>query len=172
MRITAILLALSCLASCAEKPASTPQPASVAGKPYALGNPFDWEVQQQVGALDFVLLSPAEDQNDTFRENVNVVIEHINEGVSHQAYLEASIANNKRVLGPEADVEYEPTAINGVEAFRAHLAYQMGAFDLAVDSYVVISGRTSYIITCTATRDSHDAFKPKFDAIVATFVLK
>ncbi len=66
---------------------------------------------------------------------------------------------------------YEPTKINGLEARVAHINRTIGAVTLALDSYVVFDGNHAYVISCTATEETYEKYRPQFEEMVKTFSL-
>ena len=168
MRILTSVVVLAGLCSCSE---STSRTGSLPGTGYTLGNPHGWEQKSGLMGTDLILLSPQEGAGDSFRENVNVTVEKVPKPLSHQGYVDASAASLKKTLSLKDEFTYKPTSVNGVSGYVAQIRHRMGVFDLVLDSYIVIQGDTSYIISCTATEESYDSYRDKFAKIVSTFSL-
>ncbi len=164
------LVALTVSCSSNSDTARTPREAAFQGQKYVLENVHHWEEKRNQMGTDCMWLSPQEGADDTFRENLNVTVEVIPDGMNMDEYIRRSVENLAK-LGITANAEYEPTTVNGLTARVSHINHVMGAFELALDSYVILDGTHAYVISCTATQASYGKYREKFEEMLETFSL-
>jgi hypothetical protein len=130
--------------------------------------PSDWKVTQNYS--DFVVLlgiSPKEDANDDFLENVNVVKEKA-KGYSLESYHEASLRNLKLFTNYQL-VSTEDTTINGFDTKKTIFTATLNDNELKFMDYIFHEENFGYVITCTALENTFEANKATFESIVSTF---
>jgi hypothetical protein len=168
------LIVASCLilvlCGCGKK---TVQNTRFSGRDYVLQFPESWEVNKsRVMGSDVIGLSPLEGADDTFRENINVVLENIPGTFSEKDYLDATLKNMCNGLGLPADAEFKKTRIGHTDAYHLPYAMQMGQHEMDNDVYLVIHKKSAYILTCSNAKGKREAFQATMDAILGTFQLK
>jgi len=156
------------LAGCSSQP---PEPGRYYKKQdgFSIRFPAEWEQKENVMGAAVIALSPAEGADDTFRENVNVVVEALPTPMDLERYFDPSMAILKNPLSAGQEPEVSDVALGGEAAKR--VVYRMTMGQVAVKSllYVAVKGRRGYAITCSATPDSFDAYQARFEEIAGTF---
>jgi hypothetical protein len=172
--ITAAALALAVLAwtaHCATapeaQPAGTEKPAAKtfqsAEKGFSITFPADWEIKPNPPTI--VSASRPAAPGDTFRENVNVCVEALPRPLTPDEYVDAAIALLKKTFPGTAEVERGKVALGGADARYIVYTFKIGALQLKNLAYSVPRGLTCFVITCTATPDTFDKYRPAFEEI-------
>ena len=156
------------LAGCSGK---SPEPGRYYKKQegFSIRFPAEWEQKENVMGTAVMALSPAEGAGDTFRENVNVTVEALPTPMDLEKYFELSLLNLKKLLDGGQPPEVSDATLGGEKAKRVIYQTTMGQIGVKGMLYVAVKGNRGYALTCSATPDSFDAFRPTFDEIVGTF---
>jgi len=136
---------------------------------FSIRFPAEWEQKENVMGTVVIALSPAEGEADTFRENVNVVVEALPTPMDLEKYLELTVANLKNLLSAGQEPEVSDATLGGEKAKRVVYQTTMGQIGVKGTLYVAVKGNRGYAITCSATPDSFDAYKAQFERIAGTF---
>jgi len=136
---------------------------------FSIRFPAEWEQKENVMGTAVMALSPAEGEADTFRENVNVTVEKLQSPMDLEKYLELSMANLKKLLAAGQAPEVSDATLGGEKAKRVVYQTTMGPIGVKGALYVAVKGRRGYALTCSATPDSFDAYKARFEEIAGTF---
>ncbi len=166
-----VLCVVILMASCSDNDAAkTPQGFSFRGKNYVLKNVHGWEEKRSQMLTDRMWLSPLEGSGDAFRENLSVTVEDIPADMNLDKYIQNSM-EDLSATGISFMANYEPTNINGFEARVAHISHTIGTFKLVLDSYVILDNNHVYVISCMATEETYEEYRPQFESMVGTFAL-
>ncbi|MGE5528801.1 MAG: hypothetical protein ACM3X6_06635 [Patescibacteria group bacterium] len=138
---------------------------------FSLELPADWEASKGPLGVPLVAISPAESGNDTFRENVNVILDELPEAVSIDAYMAASVAEMKKYLTDFQGHEEGRIDLSDLPAGWLVYSHRMGQVKLKNLAYAILAGKTCYTITCSATPESFGRFRKAFDQICRSFKL-
>jgi len=84
-------------------------------------------------------------------------------------YLELSVATMDKQLNSFKVLRQGETTIDGKDGRWLLFAHSFMGHDLKVLAYVVIDGRKSYIITCTASNKTFSNYKKRFEEIAESF---
>ena len=136
---------------------------------FSIRFPAEWEQKENVMGSVVMALSPAEGEADAFRENVNVMVEALPSKMDLEKYLELSMANLKKLLSAGQEPEVSDTTLGGEKAKRVVCQMTMGQINVKSTVYVAVKGTRGYSLTCSATPDSFDAYKARFEEIAGTF---
>jgi len=166
--LAAFLLSLGAFA----KPAARVAAGGVfKDKTFAITLPKGWEQQKDVMGAVVVAISPQEGSKDTFRENINVVVENLTQQMTPKAYYEASF-NILKKLFTDFKLEKKGTEkLAGKEFYWSVFGHKMGNIKAKVLQYMSVEGLKAYVITCSAAPEKFDKFKPVFEASVRSFKL-
>jgi len=140
----------------------------VEGRGFSLACPQEWETRAVMAAA-IVLLSPQEGPADTFRENVNVVIEKLPAKMSLNDYQRGSMNTLRRILTDFKIHEQSAVTIGGAEARRLVYSHRMGMVKIKVLVDILVRERRGYSITCSAAPEQFDEFRGRFEEIVQSF---
>lgn len=143
------------------------------GRDYELKFPDTWEINSSgMMGTDVIGLTPMEGNDDNFRENINVVLENLPEGITAQEYLDANITNMKKTFGLPEDAKFEKVKVGSCDGYHLHYSLKMGNYELDNDVYIVVVKNAAYIITCSNEKGKRDKYKKEMDGVVKTFKLK
>lgn len=127
--------------------------------------PFTWELDQsgQMGT-SFIIFSPIQIEGDTFRENVNLLIEDISgSGMNLTDYASVSEQQIQSIFGP-----IEESVRIGNKHMLVYNAV-MGNFKLKLIQYLQISDSKAYVLTLTAARTEFDKYQEVGKKIMDSF---
>jgi hypothetical protein len=136
---------------------------------FSIRFPAEWEQKENVMGSVVIALSPAEGADDAFRENVNVTVEALPSPMTLDEYFNLSMANLKNLLSEGQEPEVSDATLGGEKAKRFVCQMTMGQINVKSTVYVAVKGTRGYLLTCSATPDSFDAYKARFEKIAGTF---
>lgn len=146
----------------------------VTGANYSMQYPSAWELNQsgQMGT-SLILLSPLENKDDQFRENINLIVQdlsgknidldkfsEISEGQVETMIPNASIVESKRIFGK--DFEYHVLIYDG-DQDHLHLKFEQ---------YYYVENDKAYILTLTCEQNKFPQFKVLGEKILNSFSLE
>ncbi|MDE3256044.1 MAG: hypothetical protein KGN97_08720 [Bacteroidota bacterium] len=141
---------------------------------YAVEYPSTWELNQsRLMGTNFILFSPLENENDTFRENVNLLIQDL----PGQTYdLDKIIALTEKQVKDminNADLELSKR-IETKKGPYHKLIYSgdQGKYQLKFEQYVWIIQQKAYILTLTCERNKFAAYQTDGEKILNSFSVK
>jgi hypothetical protein len=107
--------------------------------------------------VDF--LAPLENEDDTFQENLNVVVQDVGDKpLSLYEYAEISIAQINDMFEDSKILSVEDTTLDGNSAHRLIHTAKYGEYELKWMQIYTIKNRKVYLITYTAEREKYDAY--------------
>jgi hypothetical protein len=136
---------------------------------FSIRFPEDWERKENVMGTVVIALSPAQGADDAFRENVNVTVETLPSPMTLDEYFNLSMVNLGKLLTEARKPEVADARIGGEAAKRVVYQTTMGQIGVKGMLYVAVKGNRGYALTCSATPDSFDAYKARFEEIAGTF---
>ena len=143
------------------------------GEDYAIDFPDNWEVKSKENKYaDVIGISPKEDVQDLFRENVNVVLENIPTSMTDAEYLKHSLSNANEILGLPAEKEFSPLKVGKYPGYHIQYSTQVDQIEAGCDIYIVLHERSAYVITFSYAKGKRDAYIPTVDSIIESFVIK
>ena len=101
--------------------------------------PDGWERidTAEMGMKVIYLLSPQGDENDMFRENINIVTERTG-GMSLENYMTLSKTNMKKMLANFNEIEISDKTISDLPGSVMHYQHEYSGTPLDVKDYIVI----------------------------------
>lgn len=139
-----------------------------AEKTFSIQFPDGWTTKEHY--LDTVLMgnSPLDGPDDTFSENVNVVVRKFSREMTEgdiEGCHEAIAAN-----ATEFDlIEKGDVVVDGEKGQWHITSFSMEGKRIRNMQYFVTKGRLLFVITCTATPETFESHKSAFESIVKTF---
>jgi hypothetical protein len=131
--------------------------------------PKEWENREGFMGTDVISLSPKENAADQFRENVNVVVEPLPEGMDLNGYFNANIPKLSSVVRDFQQNETGSAIINNNRAEWLIYTGSIGTITLKAKQYYLVNDKKGYVITCSATPATYDAYNSIFDTVVNSF---
>ena len=136
---------------------------------FSIRFPAEWEQKENVMGSVVMALSPAEGEADAFRENVNVTVEALPSPMTLDEYFNLSMVNLGKLLTEGRQPEVSDATLGGEKAKRVVCQMMMGQINVKSTVYVAVKGTRGYSLACSATPDSFDAYKARFEEIAGTF---
>jgi hypothetical protein len=138
-------------------------------KTFSLSIPRTWEVKKDVMGASVVGISPQETAKDTFRENVNVVLENLTEQLVPKSYYDANQAVLKKLFTDFKKKSEGVTKIDNRDFYWSVFTHRMGTVQAEVYQFMSVKDKRGYVITCSSTPAKFDKYKGQFEEIAKTF---
>ena len=133
---------------------------------YTIFYPATWE-RRMVNSV-MVSLAPQEGPADTFRENVNVVMENLPAPMTPQQYAMAALNHLQRNMQGYQLMEQGPTTLNGRPGYYIVYRHVMMGRQIQVLAFLTTLGNRAYVITCSADPSQFARYRPFFTQIANT----
>ncbi|MDD3087944.1 MAG: PsbP-related protein [Candidatus Omnitrophica bacterium] len=131
---------------------------------FEISYPQDWQVKEISGVIAFI--SPLEDADDNFSENVNIVIEDISGyQMSAEQYAKEADKNWLAADGKLKIIDFSQVMLNGEEAYCTIAEND----SLKFKQYKLVNNKRAYILTYTGQPDGFSKFQDIADNIIKTF---
>lgn len=147
---------------------------SLNGNGYTIQYPDLWSVDtSHLMSTNFILFSPVADDNDRFRENVNMIVQDLTGyNLDLDQYIKLS---EDQIKGIFADGELLLSARQkrGNESYHKMIyTGTQNPFKLKFEAYCWVVGNKAYILTLTCESDQFDQYKATGEKILDSFRLK
>lgn len=140
---------------------------------FSISFPAAWRVEPNYLGTAVFALSPIEGQEDTFRENINVVHETLPVVITSQQYYDANLKSMKAMLKDFSVSEVLSIQHQASPAILMIGAHTMGQNNVKTLALFYTHGKNGFVITCTAPPETFDRYKSDFQASLGSFnVLK
>jgi len=158
---------------------SLPSPASTAGYltyvnssfGFRIKYPPDWSPQAGSAGAAIAFVSPAQGSSDSFRENVNVLVEDLADpSMSLGQYTDTSLRQAKTAIDAFRLLRSGPATLASRSAERVIYLGQIGR-DLKFESVWLVEKGRAYVVTYTATPDAFAGTAPTAEAVIGSFEL-
>jgi hypothetical protein len=177
-KFLAILL-LFTLAACGQLNKSTkkskiPNWKTLDHKEYSIQYPPDWGVNQ-TGMMntEFYLISPPDDKNDMFRENVSFAIQDLTGyGVDLGMYVEMSEAQIPSLLSNSKIIESTRVTTEKPEFHKIIYSGEYENKDMVFEQYYWVVNQKAYLLTLTCAYDKFIAYKATGEKIFNSLIVK
>jgi len=132
--------------------------------------PEDWTLVDNIAGVAIAFLSPAEGANDTFQENVNLVIQDLQ---GQAVDLDQYMTETKNQLG-KVITDYEfidderGKADNGMDVAVLDYTGKQGQNDLYWRQAIMINDGKAYVFTYSAAEDKFDTFADQASNILGS----
>lgn len=141
---------------------------------YSIQYPKDWELSQsgQMGTK-FILFSALENQEDQFRENVNLISQDLGSNkLDLDQYTEISEKQIQTMLTNCTVYESKRIKNSSGEYQKLTYAADQGAFRLKFEQLYWIENDKAYVLTLTCEESTFSRFKEIGEKIMNTFTLR
>jgi hypothetical protein len=170
------LFLLLAAAGCGKQTFAEVEPAPFEGTTYAdpeagfsLKVPFDWESHQPDRGPAIVLQSPPEGPTDVYQESVNIVVNELPRLVTSEECFTANMDFMERVLRGFTLESSGPATLGSFPAMAGIYRLRGGPVAIRILCYVMVDGKKYYVLTCSATESSFDAYRGIFAGIAQSF---
>lgn len=164
---TAQIVALLCLVIIVS--ASSPANAKddiFTGSGYTVNFPSGWEISKNTDGMDGIAISPPENEKDTFRENIIIMLEDLPQGMTNKEYIDLSIDNSKKALGGFNVVSRKQITIDGQPGEQMVFEHVYEGTKIKAGQVIVINKGKAYIITLSAIPDTYAAYAPYLESVM------
>lgn len=132
--------------------------------------PLGWKYQASP-VTSFILIRPLEEEDQVFRENINLIIND-SQDLKLKEYVGAAKMQLKSQLPNYKVLSTEYIELGGKK--YAQIIYQHDAqnLPLQVAYYILLHKGKSYNLTCSTTRDNFETYLPVFKKMVSSFTVE
>jgi serine/threonine-protein kinase len=138
-------------------------------KAMQIKHPTTWTTQENVMGSTAVFLSPRENAQDFFQENINIISFDLAMTLDqYTAYAENQI---KQSITDARIIESSPTTLAGLPAHKLVFTGRQGQNNLKWMQVWTIKNNKVYLLTYTAEEGNYNAYLPTAQEIMASFTL-
>lgn len=141
---------------------------------YSIQYPSTWELNQnrQMGT-SLILFSPLENNEDQFRENVNLIIQDLKgQNIDLDKYSEISEGQVKTMITNSILTNSERIKNGNKEYHRLIYSGDQGIYHLKFEQYYWVENDKAYVLTFTCEQNKFSDYKEIGETILNTFSLK
>ena len=130
---------------------------------FSIQYPQDWEMDEPGGDIKVQFYSPQENDDDSFKENVNVIVSSLPANVTFDQYVDANL---KQLQGGLKDFKMENSKDENLPVGKAKTLTVSGIFDEEVgtlkwrQTYALSGGSKLFVITYTGAASNFDKYMP------------
>jgi len=136
---------------------------------FTLQYPKDWEKQAGAMGSAVLILSPREGDSDTFRENVNVLVQTLPDKMTLDQYTKLSLDQAPKLISRFDLLDQGPTQLAGRPARRVHYRGEQGVFRLEWEQVWSVLEGQAFVLTYTAERARYGTYLRTAEAMFASF---
>lgn len=140
-------------------------------KGFAITFPSNWEQKEGALGLDVIALSPVENANDPFRENVSVLSGELDPAINLETFFSENVKNLGLDLKEFKSIDSGEKTINGRKMKWIHYQHAIGNTKLEVLQYFLVANNHWYIITSSAEESSFPKYQKDFETVIQSFKL-
>ena len=131
--------------------------------------PTEWEIKENYQGIPVFFMSPLENEEDLFQENINIVSENA-PGYTLQQYYEANLRGIDQYL-TDFELLENPVniTINGQKFKKIVYQHTAQTYKLKVSVFFTVKNDTGYVINCTALTHSFDRYNSDFNNFAESF---
>jgi hypothetical protein len=163
--LSIILLAAGCTRS-------GPNRYSHSDPDFTVDFPAEWELQTGIRGTAIMAVSPPSGPSDSYRENINIVIEDISDKPDADYYYESNLNNLKFFLKNFSVESRSPAEINHHAAQKIVFTATSGAVESKFMMFMMKHKNIGYVITAAATPESFSEFSEAFEKTATSFKIK
>ena len=143
---------------------------SKGGDSYDITPPDGWtkNVDYSQGHRITFLYSPIEGDDDTFRENINVLTERVGKA-NMDDYLDLNISNMETSLTGFTHRKVSDISIKGQDYKSMLYSHNYEGVEIDARVLITIKDGTAYIITCSAPKGRYDRWHEDFEKAIRSF---
>ena len=141
---------------------------------YSIEYPSTWELNKggQMGT-SFILFSPLDSEKDTFKENVNLMVQDLGkEKIDLNRYTENSEGQIKTLLTNSDLIESKRIKKSNAEFHKLIYTGDQGVFHLKFEQYYWVIDSKAYVLTFTCEKEKFAAYSETAKKILNSFNIK
>lgn len=121
---------------------------------FALELPAGAEIREDVAGIAVAAVDPDPEPASRFRANLTVTVEPVPPGAGVQAYTDASLATQDRVLAGHRLIDRSAATLRGGCATRTLAHHAQGSLAITIEQWRLVAGELAYTVTAScATLD-------------------
>jgi|GEM_PF-3554612 len=136
---------------------------------FSIAYPESWDVKQNFETFAFMGISPQENDEDLYGENVSVVAMSTPPDMSLEDFSALQIRGAKEGLKDYARRGASFEEINGVRAARFDYVYTVKDLRIVSITFIIVKDNIAYAINCKATLDDYDRYRAMMLQIARSF---
>ena len=136
----------------------------------SINYPINWEYQANPATV-FILIRPLEKQGQTFRENVNLIIND-GQGLVLQEYVGAAKVQLRKSLSNYKALSTDYLEFGGRKYARIIYTHSAQNLSLQVAYYLTLDNNQSYNLTYSSIQQNFKEYLPVFEKMMSSFKLK
>lgn len=140
---------------------------------YSIQYPENWELNQsgQMGS-SFILFSPVSSAQDTFRENVNLILQDLKgTNIDMNQFVELSEDQIKTMITDSKILENNREKVGSKNYQKIIYTGKQGVFNLKFEQYYWVQHDMAYILTLTCEENQFNDFQETGEKILDSFQL-
>ncbi len=123
------------------------------------------------GGAKFGLLSPLTSDKDTFRDNVNLLIQEIGQDIDVSEGLEPLKQQMSKYITNYVGIDAKIMNLPVGKAIRLEYTGNLGVMKIHWVQYMVSKNKKLYILSCTSEKDTYNQFASEFADIAKSLTL-
>ncbi len=137
---------------------------------FSIKYPGKWNKEENKGGAAVIFMSPLESKLDTFRENVNVVVQDASGNrMSIEKYTEMAMRQVAAVFKENIElVESTGTLLAGKPAYK-YVYIGRGEIEFKIMHVWTMSGDNAYQVTYTALLSQYDEYMGQVEKMIKSF---
>ena len=140
---------------------------------YSIHYPANWDLDQsKKNGMSFMILSPALSENDKVRENVNLLVQDIPDGMNMDQYITISETQIKNIIPGSSIVKSERQLSGESEHHKIYYTGNEGETKYKFEQDIFVKKGKAYILTLTCEQDQFDKYQDVGEKILNSFRLQ
>jgi len=117
--------------------------------------------------IALIFLSPLEGADDTFQENINLIIQDVsNEPITLDEYVNTNLADMDQFLNDVEINKSEKVTINGIAGHEIIYSASQGEERLKWRQLVILDNEKAYLLTYTAKEHTYDLYLEEVNNVI------
>jgi hypothetical protein len=138
---------------------------------FTIGYPGEWKLNDNTDNAVLQITSPLENDNDKFKQNINLQIEEVKSGMTVDEYVNSNMDAVKGMIKNYREVSAMYFNRNGSRAYQITYKGKYGdmTYEMQIKQLFTIANGKAYILTYVSKEDERDAFETTANKIFNSF---
>jgi eukaryotic-like serine/threonine-protein kinase len=136
---------------------------------FSIGYPPAWDKETGVSGTVVAFLSPSGGTGDAFRENVNVIVEHLPHSMSLDAYTTVNESKLQQFITDYNKTGESDSTLGGSPSREIEYSGTQGQYQLNWLQNYTVQGDTAYVVTYTGTGSDFTRLEPTARQMFSSF---
>lgn len=136
---------------------------------FSVNYPSDWVMREGLMGTAVIFLSPLENKNDAFMENINIVVQDLTQPVTLEEYVAVSVQQLRQIVVDGTILSIRRSQLDGRPCAEIIYTGRQVQFTLKWLCRVVLVQDRAYSLTYTAEMNRFDAWLDTVDQIFDSF---